>query len=312
MMEKKSRIYVAGHKGLVGNAVLQKLQRQNYSNIIARTREQVDLKEQNEARRFFEKEKPEYVFLCAAKVGGILANASYPAQFIYENLAIQNNVIHLSYKYGVKKLLFLGSSCIYPKLAPQPVKEEYLLSGYLEKTNEPYAVAKIAGIVMCQSYNRQYKTNFVSAMPTNLYGPGDRFDADNSHVIPALMLKFHMANKNNKKFVDVWGTGNPRREFLYVADLAEALVFLMKNYDSPEIINVGTGEDISIGELAEMMKNVTGFKGIIRFDTSRPDGTPRKLLDVTRIRSLGWKPKTSLKEGLLRTYKWFLKNYDSG
>jgi len=310
-MEKKSRIYVAGHKGLVGNAVLQKLQRQNYSNIIARTREQVDLKEQNEARRFFEKEKPEYVFLCAAKVGGILANASYPAQFIYENLAIQNNVIHLSYKYGVKKLLFLGSSCIYPKLAPQPVKEEYLLSGYLEKTNEPYAVAKIAGIVMCQSYNIQYKTNFISAMPTNLYGPGDRFDAENSHVIPALMLKFHMAKKNNKKFVDVWGTGKPKREFLYVEDLAEALVFLMKNYDSPEIINVGTGEDISIRELAEMMRDVTGFKGIIKFDTSKPDGTPRKLLDVTRIRSLGWKPKTSLEGGLLKTYKWFLKNYDS-
>ena len=312
MMEKKSRIYVAGHKGLVGNAVLQKLQQQNYSNIIARTREQVDLKEQNEARRFFEKEKPEYVFLCAAKVGGILANASYPAQFIFENLVIQNNVIHFSYKCGIKKLLFLGTSCVYPKLAPQPVKEEYLLSGYLEKTNEPYAVAKIAGIIMCQSYNIQYKTNFISAMPTNLYGPGDRFDAENSHVIPALMLKFHMAKKNNKKFVDVWGTGKPKREFLYVEDLAEALVFLMKNYDSPEIINVGTGEDISIGELAEMMKNVTGFKGIIRFDTSRPDGTPRKLLDVTRIRSLGWKPKTSLKEGLLRTYKWFLKNYDSG
>jgi len=310
-MEKKSRIYVAGHKGLVGNAVLKNLQQQNYSNIIVRTRGQVDLKEQDEAKRFFEKEKPEYVFLCAAKVGGILANASYPAQFIYENLAIQNNVIHLSYKYGVKKLLFLGSSCIYPKLAPQPVKEEYLLSGYLEKTNEPYAVAKIAGIVMCQSYNIQYKTNFISAMPTNLYGPGDRFDAENSHVIPALMLKFHMAKKNNKKFVDVWGTGKPKREFLYVEDLAEALVFLMKNYDSPEIINVGTGEDISIRELAEMMRDVTGFKGIIKFDTSKPDGTPRKLLDVTRIRSLGWKPKTSLEGGLLKTYKWFLKNYDS-
>jgi len=310
-MEKKSRIYVAGHKGLVGNAVLQKLQRQNYSNIIARTREQVDLKEQNEARRFFEKEKPEYVFLCAAKVGGILANASYPAQFIFENLVIQNNVIHFSYKCGIKKLLFLGTSCVYPKLAPQPVKEEYLLSGYLEKTNEPYAVAKIAGIIMCQSYNIQYKTNFISAMPTNLYGPGDRFDAENSHVIPALMLKFHMAKKNNKKFVDVWGTGKPKREFLYVEDLAEALVFLMKNYDSPEIINVGTGEDISIRELAEMMRDVTGFKGIIKFDTSKPDGTPRKLLDVTRIRSLGWKPKTSLEGGLLKTYKWFLKNYDS-
>lgn len=308
-MKRTSKIYVAGHKGLVGGAVFKKLQLDGYENIIVKTKPQVNLANQNEVKSFFEKEKPEYVFLCAAKVGGILANFSYPAQFIYENLAIQNNIIHFSYKYGVKKLLFLGSSCIYPKLAVQPIKEEYLLSGYLEQTNEPYAVAKIAGIIMCQSYNRQYKTNFISAMPTNLYGPGDRFDVENSHVVPALLLKFHQARKNNEKSVEVWGTGNPKREFLFIDDLAEALVFLMKKYNSSEIINVGTGEDISIKQLAEMIKEVVEFKGSIRFDNSKPDGTPRKLLDVTKIHSLGWHSKIDLKKGLKIAYDWFLETY---
>jgi len=308
-MKKTSVIYVAGHKGLVGDAVLRKLESCGYESITVRTRSQLDLTDQNKVRSFFRDEKPEYVFMCAAKVGGILANSTYPAQFIHENLSIQNNVIHSSYEYGAKKLLFLGSSCIYPRLAPQPIKEEYLLNGYLEKTNEAYAVAKIAGIVMCQSYDRQYGTNFISAMPTNLYGPGDRFNVENSHVVPALMLKFHRAKKNNDKSVEVWGTGNPRREFLYIEDLAEALVFLMENYDRPEIINVGTGEDVSIRELAEMVREVVGFSGNIKFDPSKPDGTPRKLLDVSKINSLGWHAGTPLKEGLMETYRWYLQNH---
>jgi len=276
-------------------------------NVITMTRFQLDLTNRINVKSFFEKESPEYVFLCAAKVGGILANSSYPADFIHENLSIQNNVIHSCYEYGVKKLLFLGSSCIYPRLASQPIKEEYLMSGYLEKTNEAYAVDKIAGIVMCQSYNRQHKTNFISAMPTNLYGPGDRFDLENSHVVPALMLKFHRAKERNDKFVEIWGTGTPRREFLYIDDLAEALLFLMEKYDDSEIVNVGTGEDISIRELAGTIGKTVGFKGEIRFDASKPDGTPRKLLDVSKIRSLGWQPKINLQKGLKITYDYFLE-----
>ncbi|MBN1445124.1 MAG: GDP-L-fucose synthase [Candidatus Omnitrophica bacterium] len=309
MQSLKVKIYIAGHTGLVGSAVLKELTRKGYKNLVFKSSKELDLKNQKETEVFFKKERPEYVFLCAAKVGGILANSSYPAQFIYENLAIQNNVIHFSYKYGARKLLFLGSSCIYPKLAVQPIKENSLLSGYLEETNKPYAVAKIAGITMCQSYNAQYKTNFISAMPTNLYGPGDRFDAETSHVIPALLLNFHRAKKENKKFAVVWGTGKPRREFLYIEDLAKALVFLMKFYNGPDIINVGTGEDISIKELAYIIKEVVGFKGSIRFDASKPDGTPRKLLDVSNIRSLGWQPEIPLEEGLKKEYRWFLKNY---
>lgn len=310
LMEKKSRIYIAGHRGLVGGAVFRKLTSEGYENIVTKTKTELNLINQDNVRLFLKKQQPEYVFLCAAKVGGILANSTYPAQFIYENLSIQNNLIHSCHEYGVKKLLFMGSSCIYPRLTVQPIREECLLSGPLEKTNEAYAIAKIAGIIMCQSYNRQYGTNFISAMPTNLYGPGDMFDPENSHVVPALILKFHRAKKNNEKSVEVWGTGNPRREFLYVDDLAEALVFLMANYDSPEIINVGTGEDVSIKELALMIKDVVGYEGNIRFDPSKPDGTPRKLLDVTKINSLGWHAKTNLREGLTATYRWYLQNHE--
>lgn len=310
MIEKTSKIYVAGHRGLVGSAVLKRLHAEGYENTVVKTKARMDLVNQGEVENFFEKEQPEYVFLCAAKVGGILANFSYPAQFIYENLAIQNNIIHFSYKSGVKKLLFLGSSCIYPRFAVQPIREESFLSGELEKTNEPYAVAKIAGIVMCRAYNRQYKTNFISAMPASLYGPGDRFDEKNAHVIPSLIMKFHKAKKENKDFVEVWGTGKPRREFMFVDDLAEALLFLMKHYDSSDIINVGTGEDLSINQLACMVKEVVGFKGGIRFDASKPDGTPRKLLDVSKMKALGWQPKTPVKEGLLKEYRWYTENFE--
>jgi len=310
MISPDARIYVAGHRGLVGSAIVRRLEGAGFPNLILHTSQELDLRDQARVKEFFEREKPEYVFLAAARVGGILANMTYPAHFIYDNLMIQSNVIHQAFKTEVKKLLFLGSSCIYPKFAPQPMKEEYLLTGPLEPTNEPYAVAKIAGIKMCQAYNRQYGTNFICAMPTNLYGPNDNFDLETSHVIPALIRKFHEAKISGAKSVVVWGTGTPRREFLYVDDLADACLFLMENCDAQhaEIINVGTGEDITIKELAEMIKNIVGFNGEIIFDPSKPDGTPRKLLDIGRIKELGWRPKTSLQEGLKKTYQSFLAN----
>ncbi|WP_297989978.1 GDP-L-fucose synthase [uncultured Anoxybacillus sp.] len=307
-MDKNAKIYVAGHRGLVGSAILRKLQADGYTNLVYKTSQELDLRNKNEVDKFFEEEKPEYVFLAAAKVGGIVANNEYPADFIRDNLMIQTNVIDAAYRNGVKKLLFLGSTCIYPKFAPQPLKEEYLLTGELEPTNEPYAIAKIAGIKMCQSYNRQYGTKYISVMPTNLYGPNDNFDLHTSHVLPALIRKFHEAKETNAPYVEVWGTGTPRREFLYSDDLADACVFLMKNYEDSEIINIGVGEDISIKELAEKIKNVVGYQGEIKFDTTKPDGTPRKLVDVSKINSLGWKASISLEEGLRRAYQWFLDN----
>ncbi|GAB4129356.1 MAG: GDP-L-fucose synthase [Raineya sp.] len=297
-MKKNSKIYVAGHRGMAGSAILRRLQKEGYSNIVFRTSQELDLRNQQAVSRFFEQEKPEYVFMAAAKVGGIMANNTYRADFIYENLAIQNNIIHEAYKNNVQKLLFLGSSCIYPKFAPQPIKEAYLLTGTLEHTNEPYAIAKIAGIKMCQAYHDQYGCNFVSVMPTNLYGEGDNYDPQNSHVIAALIRKFYEAKRDNKTHVEIWGTGTPRREFLNADDLADACYFLMQNYNSPEIINVGVGEDISIKELAELIKDIVGFQGDLVFDSSKPDGTPRKLLDVSKLHSLGWKHKINLKEGI--------------
>ncbi len=310
-MDKKSKIYVAGHRGLVGSAIVRELREEGFSNLILKTHNELDLLDSAKVQEFFFNENPEYVFLSAAKVGGIVANYTYPADFIYENLQIQNNIIHNSYLNGVEKLLFLGSSCIYPRLCPQPIKEEYLLSSELEKTNEPYAIAKIAGIKMCESYNKQYKTNFISVMPTNIYGPGDNFHPENSHVIPGLIYKIDKAKKENAKEVILWGTGNPRREFLYVEDLAKACIFLLKNYNENKIINVGTGSDLSIIELSEIICSVIGFNGKIKFDSSKPDGTPRKLLDVSRIKYLGWSPKIDLKTGLKLTYDWYLKNAHS-
>jgi len=304
-LEKNSKIYVAGHRGLVGSALVRSLQSEGYTNIITKSFSELDLTCQKAVEEFFRQEKPDYVFMAAAKVGGIHANNSYRAEFIYDNLQIQNNVIHFSYLNGVKKLLFLGSSCIYPKFAPQPMKEEYLLTGELEYTNEPYAIAKIAGIKMCQAYNDQYGTNFISVMPTNLYGINDNFDLNNSHVLPALVRKFHEASQADAPSVTVWGTGEPKREFLFVDDLADACVFLMNNYNGSEIVNIGTGEDISIKELACLIKETTGYEGEIVFDTSKPDGTPRKLLDVSRLSSLGWKYKTPLKEGIAKTLEWY-------
>jgi GDP-L-fucose synthase len=302
-MQKFSKIYIAGHRGLAGSAIVRKLKQEGYHNLLLRTSAELDLRNQQAVKDFFETEKPEYVFLAAAKVGGINANNTYPADFIYENLCIQNNVIHQSYKNGVQKLLFLGSSCIYPKNAEQPIKEDYLLSGYLEPTNDAYAIAKIAGIKMCQAYDRQYGCNFISAMPTNLYGPGDNYDLKNSHVLPALLRKFHEAKISNEPTVTVWGTGKPRREFLHVDDLASACFFLMQNYNDPAIINIGTGKDISIGEMAQMIKKITGYEGDIIFDTSMPDGTFRKLLDVSKLHSLGWNPNISFEEGVTKTYE---------
>ena len=302
-MQKNSKIYVAGHRGLVGSAIVRKLQKEGFSNLLLRTSSEVDLRNQEAVKAFFEAEKPEYVFMAAAKVGGINANNVYPADFIYDNLCIQNNVIHESYRTGVKKLLFLGSSCIYPKNAEQPIKEEYLLSGYLEPTNDAYAIAKIAGIKMCQSYHKQYECNFISAMPTNLYGPGDNYDLKNSHVLPALLRKFHEAKLNGEQTVTVWGTGKPRREFLHADDLADACLFLMDHYNSPEIINIGVGKDISIGEMAQMIKNITGYEGEIVFDSSMPDGTFRKLLDVSKLNGLGWEAKIGFEEGVEATYQ---------
>jgi GDP-L-fucose synthase len=306
-MNKESKIYVAGHRGMVGSAIVRHLKNQGFENLVLKTSSELDLKNQQAVVDFFSSEKPEYVFLAAARVGGINANNIYRADFLYENLAIEMNVIHSAYQNKVKKLLFLGSSCIYPKLAQQPLKEEYLLSGYLESTNEPYAIAKIAGIKLCESYRRQYGCNFISAMPTNLYGPNDNYDLENSHVLPALIRKFHEAKINQQGEVEVWGSGKPLREFLHVDDLAEACFFLMQKYDEEGIVNVGFGDDISIKELAETVSEITGFQGKIIFNASRPDGTPRKLMDSSRIHKLGWKAEINLKDGIAHTYKEYLK-----
>ncbi|MBW7840627.1 MAG: GDP-L-fucose synthase [Chitinophagaceae bacterium] len=300
-MQNQDKIYVAGHRGMVGSAIVRKLQTEGYGNLLLRSSKELDLRDQKAVETFFKTEKPDYVFLAAAKVGGILANNTYPATFLYDNLAIQTNVIHNAYLNGVKKLLFLGSSCIYPKMAPQPLKESYLLTGLLEPTNEPYAIAKITGIKMCESYRRQYGCNFISAMPTNLYGPGD-YDLNNSHVLPALLRKFHEAKINHDPSVVVWGTGTPLREFLHADDLADALYFLMQHYDGAEFVNVGTGKDISIGDLARLVKKITGYEGTLQFDTSKPDGTPRKLLDVSKLQTLGWKPSIGFEEGIRSVY----------
>lgn len=304
-MEKNAKIYVAGHLGLVGSSIMRELERQGYTNIVTRTLAELDLRRQADVEKFFEEEKIEYVFLSAAKVGGIHANNTYPAEFIYDNLMIETNIIHSAYKYGVKKLLFLGSSCIYPKLCPQPIKEEYLLTDTLETTNEAYAIAKITGIELCKFYRRQYGCDFISAMPTNLYGINDNFNLETSHVMPALMRKFHEAKVNGDSEVVMWGTGKALREFLYVDDLANALVFLMNNYSDEIHVNVGTGEDLPIGELAELIKEVVGFEGKIVRDETKPDGTPKKLLDVSLLHNLGWKHKVELKEGIERVYKWY-------
>jgi len=304
-MHKESRIFVAGHRGLVGSAICRSLRRSGFTNLVARTREELDLRDQAAVSAFFTTERPEHVFLAAARVGGIYANSTYPADFIYDNLAVQNSVLKAALDCGVQKLLFLGSSCIYPRHAPQPIKEEYLLTGPLEPTNEWYAIAKIAGIKLAQALRRQYGFNAICAMPTNLYGPGDNFDPETSHVVPALIRKFHNAVVNGVEEVTVWGTGSPMREFLHVDDLAEAAVFLMSNYDDGEIINVGTGVDITIRELAEIIGKVSSFRGRIRFDSSKPDGTPRKVLDVSKITALGWRPKKSFEEGIRETYCWF-------
>lgn len=306
-MDKNSKIYVAGHKGLVGSAITRGLKRQGFNNLIFRSKEELDLMDQKATAEFFAKEKPEYVFLAAAMVGGIKANSERPADFILNNLTIQNNIISSAYTNGVKKLLFLGSSCIYPRECPQPIKEEYLLTGPLEETNIAYAVAKIAGIIMSQSFNKQFGTNYISVMPTNLYGPNDNFDLETSHVLPALIRKFHDAKTNNDPEVIMWGTGKPKREFLYVDDLADACIYLMNNYDSGEIVNIGTGIDLTIKELGEMIKEVVGYEGEIVQDTTKPDGTPQKQLDVSRLHSLGWKHKIELREGIEKTYQWFLK-----
>ena len=304
-MKSASKIYVAGHRGLVGSAIVRALQTQGYNNLVLRTHDELDLTNQQAVSDFFAEGKPEFVILAAAKVGGIMANNTYPADFIYNNLAIQNNVIHASYINGVKKLLFLGSSCIYPKLAPQPIKEEYLLTGPLESTNEAYAIAKIAGLKLCQFYNQQYGTNYIAVMPTNLYGPHDNFDPETSHVLPALIRKFHEAKISNESSVTLWGSGSPRREFLHVDDLADACVFLMDNYNGRDRINIGTGVDVTIKELAELIKSITGYTGEVRWDTSRPDGTPQKLLDVSRLHALGWEHKTELTDGIKKTYDWY-------
>ncbi len=307
-MQIQSKIYVAGHNGLVGSALVRALKRDGYINIITKTRSELDLTDANAVSDFFAQEKPEYVFLAAARVGGIGANTTEPALFIRDNLLIQTNVVHSAYVSGAKKLLFLGSSCIYPKMAPQPIKEEYFMSGALESTNEAYSVAKIAGIVMCQSYNKQYGTDFISVMPTNLYGPHDNFDIETSHVLPALIRKFDDAKTNGLLSVTLWGTGEPKREFLYVDDLVEACLFLMNNYSGSEIINIGTGNDLSIRELADIVKDIVGYEGEIVWDTSRQNGTPRKVLDVSKITDLGWKATIALAEGITDTYVWYTEH----
>lgn len=309
-MNLTDKIYIAGHRGLVGSAILRLLTELGYSRIITRTSKELDLREHQPVREFFETEKPQYVILAAAKVGGIYANNTYPAEFIYDNLAVQNNIIHESYRVGVTKLLFLGSSCIYPKNALQPIREEYLLTGALEPTNEAYAIAKIAGIKMCEYYHQQYGCRFISAMPTNLYGPGDNYDLQNSHVLPALIRKFHEAKVNNAENVTIWGTGSPRREFLHVDDMAKACYFLMQQYEQPEIVNIGLGSDHTIAEMAMIIKEITGYEGRLVFDDSKPDGTPRKLLNVDRINALGWKAAIDLKDGIRNTYEDFTANYD--
>lgn len=309
-VEKEAKIYVAGHRGMVGSAIFRKLQQTGFDNIVTRSSSELDLRDQQAVATFFAEEKPDYVFLAAAKVGGIVANNTYRADFLYENLMIQNNIIHNSYKQGVKKLMFLGSSCIYPKLAPQPLKEEYLLTGSLEYTNEPYAIAKIAGIKMCDAYRAQYGCNFVSVMPTNLYGYNDNYHPQNSHVLPALIRKFHEAKVNGAEEVVVWGTGSPRREFLFADDLADACVTLMDIYDEPNLINIGTGEDITIKELAEIISEIIGYEGKLVFDAAKPDGTPRKLMDVSKLHSYGWKHSVGLKEGIKLAYSDFLSKLE--
>ena len=310
-MNRDATVFVAGHHGLVGSAIERRLRAAGFARLLLRTRAELDLCSQAAVEAFFAAERPEYVFLAAAKVGGIQANNSYPADFIRDNLQIQTNVIDSARRHGTRKLLFLGSSCIYPKLAPQPMREEHLLTGPLEPTNESYAIAKIAGIKMCEAYRRQYGFDAISAMPTNLYGPGDNFSLENSHVLPALIRRFHEARQRGDEEIAIWGTGTPRREFLYVDDLAEAAVFLMENYSGEQLVNVGCGEDLTIRELAELVAGVVGFQGRLVFDSSKPDGTPRKLLDVSRIRALGWTPATSLPEGIRLTYDWFVANQDS-
>lgn len=307
-LEKEAKIYVAGHRGMVGSSILRQLLSQGYSNLILRTSAELDLRNQAAVDTFFAQEKPDYVFLAAAKVGGIVANNTYRADFLYENLAIQNHVIHASFVHQVKKLMFLGSSCIYPKMAPQPLKESYLLSGFLEPTNEPYAIAKIAGIKMCEAYRAQYGCQFISVMPTNLYGMNDNYDLENSHVLPAMIRKFHEAKLRGDKSINLWGTGSPKREFLYADDLAKACLYLMENYNESEFVNIGTGEDVSILELAEMVKKIIGFEGAIHWDTSRPDGTPRKLMDVSKLHQLGWKHEVELLDGIQLAYQDFLQN----
>ena len=309
MMEKTAKVFVAGHRGLVGSAISRQLRSNGYERLLERTRAELDLTCQQAVDAFFQMEQPDYVFLAAAKVGGILANNSYPADFIYQNLMMETNVIQAAHRSGVKKLLFLGSSCIYPRLCPQPIREEYLMTGPLEPTNEPYAMAKLAGISLCNAYRRQYGCNFISVMPTNLYGPGDNFDLENSHVLPALLRKFHEAKENYQASVTIWGSGAPRREFLFVDDLAEACVFLMRQYNEAGIVNIGTGQDLTIAELAAMLADTVGYKGELVYDRTKPDGTPQKLLDVCKISALGWQAKTDLRQGLAKTYAWFVDNY---
>ena len=308
-MEKKGKIYIAGHRGMVGSAIYRKLRKEGYDNFVTRTSAELDLRNQEDVKRFFEEEKPDYVFLAAAKVGGIIANNTYRAEFLYDNLQIQNNIIHNAYLNGVKKLMFLGSSCIYPKLAPQPLKEEYLLTGLLEPTNEPYAIAKIAGIKMCDAYRSQYGCNYISVMPTNLYGYNDNYHPQNSHVLPALIRRFHEAKESKAAAVTIWGTGSPKREFLFADDLAEACYYLMENYDEAGLVNIGTGEDISIKDLALLVQRITGYEGGLTFDTSKPDGTPQKLMDVTRLHAKGWKHNIDLEEGIQLAYTDFLENW---
>lgn len=307
-MEKSAKVFVAGHRGMVGSAIVRKLQADGYDNLVLKTSSELDLRNQAAVEKFFSEERPAYVFLAAAKVGGILANNTYRADFLYENLMIESNVIHQSYLYKVKKLLFLGSSCIYPKMAQQPLREEYLLSGFLEETNEPYAIAKIAGIKLCESYRDQYVCNFISGMPTNLYGPNDNFDLHNSHVLPALIRKFHEGKIERKKFVEVWGSGSPLREFLHVDDLADACLFLMTNYNEKQFVNIGYGTDLSINKLAEKIKHIVGFEGEIRWDRSKPDGTPRKLMNNTRLKEMNWMPNITLDEGLKTFYHYYVNS----
>jgi len=308
-LEKSAKIYVAGHNGMAGSAIFRKLKAEGFTNIVTKSSKELDLRNEQAVRQFFNEEKPEYVFLAAAKVGGIVANNTYRAEFLYDNLQIQNNVIHSSYLNDVKKLMFLGSSCIYPKMAPQPLKEEYLLTGLLEETNEPYAIAKIAGIKMCDAYRSQYGCNYISVMPTNLYGYNDNYHPKNSHVLPALIRRFHEAKVSNAKEVVIWGTGEPMREFLFADDLASACFYLMQNYNEPNLINIGTGKDITIKDLAYLIKEIIGYEGEIKFDTSKPDGTPRKLMDVSKLHSKGWKHTIELQEGIKLAYKDFLEKY---